>query len=48
LPLPAAARALPILGDNATLLVTVTDRDQAAAQDRGAELGQAGVRGQGG
>jgi pimeloyl-ACP methyl ester carboxylesterase len=48
LPLPAAARALPILGDNATLLVTVTDRDQPAAQDRGAELAQAGVRGQGG
>jgi hypothetical protein len=46
LPLPAAARALPILGDNATLLVTVTDRDQPAAQDRGAELAQAGVRGQ--
>jgi len=48
LPLPAAARALPILGDNATLLITVTDRDQAAAQDPGAELAQVGVRGKGG
>ena len=34
LPLPAAARALPILGDNATLLITVTDRNEASAQDR--------------
>jgi pimeloyl-ACP methyl ester carboxylesterase len=31
LPLPAAARALPILGNNAALLVTVTDRYQERA-----------------
>jgi hypothetical protein len=43
LPLPAAARALPILGDNATLLITVTDRDEASAQDRGAGLAQVGA-----
>jgi hypothetical protein len=42
LPLPAAARALPILGDNATLLITVTDRAEASAQDHGAGLAHVG------
>jgi pimeloyl-ACP methyl ester carboxylesterase len=47
-PLPATARALPILGPKATLLLTITDRDQATAESRGTVLAQAGVRGDGG
>ena len=43
LALPAAARALPIFGDKATLRVTVTDRDQAVVQDRGMDPAQAGI-----
>ena len=43
LPLPAAARALPILGGKATLLVTVTDRKPAAALNRGIAPAQAGA-----
>ena len=43
LPLPAAARALPILGGKATLLVTVTDRKPAAALNRGMAPAQAGA-----
>jgi pimeloyl-ACP methyl ester carboxylesterase len=42
LPLPAAAQALPILGRKAALLVTVTDREQGAAPNRGMALAQAG------
>jgi pimeloyl-ACP methyl ester carboxylesterase len=43
LPLPAAARALPILGGKATLLVTVTDRKPAAALNRGMAPAQTGA-----
>jgi hypothetical protein len=41
LSLPAAAQALPILGRKAALLVTVTDREPAAAPNRGMALAQA-------
>jgi pimeloyl-ACP methyl ester carboxylesterase len=47
LPLPKTALALPILGDDARLLITVTDRDRPAVQDRGNDLARAEVRGQG-
>jgi pimeloyl-ACP methyl ester carboxylesterase len=48
LPLPATAQALPILGPNAKLLITITDRDPAMAERRGTVLAQAGIRGDGG
>jgi len=48
LPLPATAQALPILGPNATLSLTITDRNQAAAESRGTVLAQSGVGGDGG
>jgi hypothetical protein len=38
LPLPAKARELPILGDNAALLITITDRDQLTAENHGRAL----------
>lgn len=43
LPLPSEAQKLPILGSTAALLVTVTDREPAAATNPGVAHGRTGV-----